>query len=47
MDTKSGVYSFQLDELWFTLDDDLLCDALGITLKHSAHPFVAPLIGDL
>ncbi|GKD15941.1 hypothetical protein Tco_1205099 [Tanacetum coccineum] len=47
MDTKSGIYSFQLDELWFTLDDDLLCSALGITPKDSAHPFVAPPAGDL
>ncbi|GJT90868.1 hypothetical protein Tco_1079713, partial [Tanacetum coccineum] len=29
MDTKTGIYSFQLDELWFTLDADLLRSALG------------------
>ncbi|GJS73807.1 hypothetical protein Tco_0706648 [Tanacetum coccineum] len=44
MDTKSGIYSFQLDELWFTLDVDLLCSALGITPKDPAHPFVAPYL---
>ncbi|GJV82588.1 hypothetical protein Tco_1522486 [Tanacetum coccineum] len=47
MDTKSGVYSFQLDELRFTLDADILCSALRITTKDSAHPFVAPPAGDL
>ncbi|GKD38044.1 hypothetical protein Tco_1258251 [Tanacetum coccineum] len=47
MDTKSGVYSFQLDELWFPLDVDLLCSARGITPKDSAHPFVAPPAGVL
>ncbi|GKD15602.1 hypothetical protein Tco_1200009, partial [Tanacetum coccineum] len=47
MDTKSGVYSFQLDELWFTLDADLLRNALGITPKDSAYPFLAPPAGDL
>ncbi|GJS08064.1 retrovirus-related pol polyprotein from transposon TNT 1-94 [Tanacetum coccineum] len=31
----------------FQLDADLLRDALGITLKDFAHPFVAPPIGDL
>ncbi|GJT41786.1 retrovirus-related pol polyprotein from transposon TNT 1-94 [Tanacetum coccineum] len=47
MDTKSGVYSFQLDELGFTLDADLLRSALGITPKDFAQPFVAPLASDL
>ncbi|GJY08224.1 hypothetical protein Tco_0375278 [Tanacetum coccineum] len=47
MDTKSDIYSFQLDELWFTLDADLLRSTLGITPKDSAHPFVAPPAGDL
>ncbi|GKC72254.1 hypothetical protein Tco_1118137 [Tanacetum coccineum] len=42
-----GVFSFQLDELWFNLNANLLCDALGITPKDSAHPFVPPLDGDL
>ncbi|GKF54071.1 hypothetical protein Tco_0160981, partial [Tanacetum coccineum] len=36
-----------MDELWFTLDADLLRSALGITPKDSAHPFVAPPAGDL
>ncbi|GJU56181.1 hypothetical protein Tco_1229895 [Tanacetum coccineum] len=40
-------HGFQLDELWFTLDADLLCIALGITPKDSAHPFVAPPAGDM
>ncbi|GKD12176.1 hypothetical protein Tco_1196583 [Tanacetum coccineum] len=39
--------NFQLDELWFNLNDDLLCKALGITPKDSAHPFVPPPAGDL
>ncbi|GJX39835.1 hypothetical protein Tco_0253138 [Tanacetum coccineum] len=47
MDTKSGIYSFQLDELWFTLVASLLRNALGITPKDSTHPFVAPYVGDL
>ncbi|GJU51235.1 hypothetical protein Tco_1220790 [Tanacetum coccineum] len=47
MDTKSGIYSFHLDELWFTLDANLLRSALGITPKDSAHHFVAPPAGDL
>ncbi|GJT79381.1 hypothetical protein Tco_1053723 [Tanacetum coccineum] len=38
---------FQLDELRFTLDADLLRSALGITPKYPAHPFVAPPAGDL
>ncbi|GKE69059.1 hypothetical protein Tco_1527131, partial [Tanacetum coccineum] len=47
MDTKSSVYSFQLDELWFTLNADLLYSALGITPKDPTHPFVAPPTRDL
>ncbi|GJY19576.1 hypothetical protein Tco_0391067 [Tanacetum coccineum] len=47
MDTKSGIYNFQLDKLWFTLDADLLRNALGITPMDSAHPFVAPPVGDM
>ncbi|GJV45332.1 hypothetical protein Tco_1429868 [Tanacetum coccineum] len=47
MDTKTDIYSFQLDELWFTLDADLLRSALGITPKDLAYPFVAPPAGDL
>nr|GEW18384.1 hypothetical protein [Tanacetum cinerariifolium] len=36
-----------MDELCFTLDVDLLRNALGITPKDSVHPFVAPLASDL
>nr|GEU29464.1 zinc finger, CCHC-type [Tanacetum cinerariifolium] len=46
-DTKSRVYSFQLDELWFNLNADLLCNALRITPKDLAHPFVSPPTGNL
>ncbi|GKE53547.1 hypothetical protein Tco_1488703 [Tanacetum coccineum] len=46
-DTKTGIYSFQLDEVWFTLDANILHSALGITPKDHAYPFVAPLAGDL
>ncbi|GJS35940.1 hypothetical protein Tco_0534322 [Tanacetum coccineum] len=45
--TKTGVFSFQLNELWFNLNADLLHNALGITPKDSAHPFVPPLDGEL
>ncbi|GJU57075.1 retrovirus-related pol polyprotein from transposon TNT 1-94 [Tanacetum coccineum] len=31
LDAKSGVYSFQLDEQWFPLNVDILCEALEIT----------------
>nr|GEY47438.1 hypothetical protein [Tanacetum cinerariifolium] len=41
-DTKSGEFSFQLDELWFNLNGDLIRNALGITLKEFTHPFVPP-----
>ncbi|GKD61587.1 hypothetical protein Tco_1299096, partial [Tanacetum coccineum] len=46
-DSKTSVYSFQLDELCFTLNADLLRSALEITPKDSAHPFVPPPTGDL
>ncbi|GJV22353.1 hypothetical protein Tco_1371373 [Tanacetum coccineum] len=46
-DPKTGVYSFQLDELWFNLNAELLHSALGITPRDSAHPFVAPPTGDV
>ncbi|GJU28632.1 hypothetical protein Tco_1167253 [Tanacetum coccineum] len=46
-DSKTGVYSFQLDELCFTLNVNLLRKALGITPKDFAHPFVPPLASDL
>ncbi|GJS96666.1 hypothetical protein Tco_0803634 [Tanacetum coccineum] len=41
-EAKSGVYSFQLDEQWFTLNVDLLRKALEITPADPAHPFVSP-----
>ncbi|GKC74226.1 hypothetical protein Tco_1120109, partial [Tanacetum coccineum] len=41
-DTKTGVDNFQLDELWFNLNADLLRNALGITPKDSAYPFMPP-----
>ncbi|GJZ91497.1 hypothetical protein Tco_0663424 [Tanacetum coccineum] len=46
-DSKTGVYSFQLDELWFNLNANLLRKALGITRKDSANPFVPTPAGDL
>ncbi|GJY87142.1 putative reverse transcriptase domain-containing protein [Tanacetum coccineum] len=42
----SLVYSFQLDEQWFTLNDDLLRKALEITPADSTHPFVSHPAGD-
>ncbi|GJR70434.1 retrovirus-related pol polyprotein from transposon TNT 1-94 [Tanacetum coccineum] len=45
-DEKTRVYSFQLDEQWFTLNDDLLRKALEITLVDSAHPFESPPAGE-
>nr|GEU58154.1 hypothetical protein [Tanacetum cinerariifolium] len=45
--TEHQLLHFQPDELWFTLDADLLCSALEITPKDSTHPFVAPPFGDL
>ncbi|GKA71806.1 hypothetical protein Tco_0778022 [Tanacetum coccineum] len=41
-EVKYGVYNFQLDEQWFTLNADLLRKALEITLVDSAHTFVPP-----
>ncbi|GJY39785.1 hypothetical protein Tco_0426149 [Tanacetum coccineum] len=41
-DTKTGVYNFQLDKQWFTLNADLLCKALEITPIDSTHPFESP-----
>ncbi|GKA40075.1 retrovirus-related pol polyprotein from transposon TNT 1-94 [Tanacetum coccineum] len=46
-DDKTVVFNFQLDELWFDLNVDLLRNALGITPKDSAYPFVSPPAGDL
>ncbi|GKC54568.1 hypothetical protein Tco_1077313 [Tanacetum coccineum] len=44
--TRTDEY-FQLDEMWFTLNADLLRSALGITPKDSAYLFVALPGGDL
>nr|GEY83589.1 hypothetical protein [Tanacetum cinerariifolium] len=46
-DDKTGVYSFQLDKLWFNLNVDLLHNALEITPKDTTHLFVPPPTGDL
>ncbi|GJS84261.1 hypothetical protein Tco_0750802 [Tanacetum coccineum] len=46
-DTKTSVYSFQLDELWFNLNADLFRNALGITPKDYTHPFMPPPACDL
>ncbi|GJZ93337.1 hypothetical protein Tco_0665402 [Tanacetum coccineum] len=43
---KVGTYRFQLDEDWFTLDANLLREALEITPIDQAHPFVSPPSGD-
>ncbi|GKB60473.1 hypothetical protein Tco_0916659 [Tanacetum coccineum] len=43
---KTGVYSFQLDEQWFTLNADLLHEALEITPVDSTHPFESPSVGE-
>ncbi|GJX02340.1 retrovirus-related pol polyprotein from transposon TNT 1-94 [Tanacetum coccineum] len=45
-EAKTGVYSFQLDETRFTLDANLLREALEITLINQAHQFVSPPSGD-
>ncbi|GJS81089.1 retrovirus-related pol polyprotein from transposon TNT 1-94 [Tanacetum coccineum] len=43
---KAATYQFQLDENWFTLDANLLREALEITPIDQAHPFVSPPSGD-
>ncbi|GJX06575.1 hypothetical protein Tco_0194507 [Tanacetum coccineum] len=43
---KAGTYRFQLDENWFTLEANLLMEALKITPIDQAHPFVTPPSGD-
>ncbi|GKE08102.1 hypothetical protein Tco_1411653 [Tanacetum coccineum] len=43
---KAGTYQFQLDENWFTLDANLLREALEITPIDQAHPFMSPPSGD-
>ncbi|GJZ77854.1 hypothetical protein Tco_0642526 [Tanacetum coccineum] len=45
-DAKTGVYSFQLGEQWFTLNADLLRKALEITPVDLAHPFESPPAGE-
>nr|GEW51544.1 hypothetical protein [Tanacetum cinerariifolium] len=45
-DAKTGVYTVQLDEQWFTLGDDLLRKALDITPIDPSHPFESPPAGD-
>ncbi|GJV12954.1 hypothetical protein Tco_1354495 [Tanacetum coccineum] len=45
-EAKSGIYSFQLDEQWFPLNVDLLCEALEITPVDPAYPFVSPSAGE-
>ncbi|GJR42784.1 hypothetical protein Tco_1310887 [Tanacetum coccineum] len=41
-DVKTGVYSFQVNEHWLTLSDDLLWKALNVTPADSVHPFESP-----
>ncbi|GJT32778.1 hypothetical protein Tco_0923197 [Tanacetum coccineum] len=45
-EAKTGVYSFQLDETRFTLDANLLREALEITPIDQAYQFVSPPSGD-
>nr|GFC31805.1 hypothetical protein [Tanacetum cinerariifolium] len=45
-DAKIRAYSFQLDEARFTLDANLLREALEITPIDQSHQFVSPLSGD-
>ncbi|GKF05165.1 hypothetical protein Tco_0035833 [Tanacetum coccineum] len=45
-DAKTGTYSFQLDEQWFTLNVDLFRKALKITPVDTTYPFVSPPAGD-
>ncbi|GKC01242.1 hypothetical protein Tco_0987378, partial [Tanacetum coccineum] len=42
-----GAYRFQLDEQWFTLNSDLLCDAMEITPVDPSNPFVSPPAGEI
>nr|GEV76759.1 retrovirus-related Pol polyprotein from transposon TNT 1-94 [Tanacetum cinerariifolium] len=44
---SSGEYNFQLDEVWFKMNVDLLHKALGITPRDSTDPFIALPPGDL
>ncbi|GKD57794.1 hypothetical protein Tco_1291181, partial [Tanacetum coccineum] len=45
-EAKTGVYCFQLDEDWFTLDANLLREALEITPIDQAHQFESPFSGN-
>ncbi|GKE97430.1 hypothetical protein Tco_0020781 [Tanacetum coccineum] len=45
-EATTGVYSFQLDETRFTMDANLLREALEITPIDQAHQFVSPPSGD-
>ncbi|GKC79574.1 hypothetical protein Tco_1130348 [Tanacetum coccineum] len=45
-EAKTSVCSFQLDETRFTLDANLMREALEITCIDQAHQFVSPLLGD-
>nr|GEW56535.1 hypothetical protein [Tanacetum cinerariifolium] len=38
---RLGIFSCQLDEQWFDLNEEVFKDALGITPHNLAHPFVA------
>nr|GEW97794.1 E-beta-farnesene synthase [Tanacetum cinerariifolium] len=46
-EAKTGVFRLQLDEQWFTLNSDLLCDAFEISSVDPANPFVSPLAGEI
>ncbi|GKC35161.1 hypothetical protein Tco_1047545 [Tanacetum coccineum] len=39
--SSAGLYSCQLDEQWFNLHNDILRDALDITLSNDNNPFVS------
>ncbi|GJX78387.1 hypothetical protein Tco_0325198 [Tanacetum coccineum] len=45
-EAKSGAYRFQLDGDWFTLDTNLLREALEITPIDQAHQFESPPSGE-
>nr|GEX47767.1 copia protein [Tanacetum cinerariifolium] len=42
-DAKTGIFSYQLDEQWFDLNEEVFRDALGITPHDPTHPFMAPI----
>ncbi|GJR26197.1 copia protein [Tanacetum coccineum] len=42
-DAKTRIFSCQLDEQWFDLNEEVFRDALGITPHDPAHPFMAPI----